>query len=210
MRLRSAHWIAQPQARWISPPRPARSPVPAYMILELLLSAALAIPAAETTLVKLHATLPRRSAASLYARGLIADSLVLVKSTRQLTLYAGGTAVHTYPVALGQHPVGAKERAGDERTPEGLYYIDGRNPHSRYHLSLHISYPDERDRTNAAKLGVDPGGEIMIHGLPPGLGDIGELHLLHNWTDGCVALTNEQIEELWRFVPDGVPIHIKP
>lgn len=180
------------------------------MILSILLSASLALSPAETTLVKLQATLPPRSARSLYTRGLIADSLVLVKSTRELTLFAGGIAVHTYPVALGQHPVGAKEREGDERTPEGLYYIDGRNAHSRYHLSLRISYPEEKDRAKAAKLGVEPGGNIMLHGLPPGLGDIGELHLLHNWTDGCVALTNEQIEELWRLVPDGVPIDIKP
>ncbi len=180
------------------------------MLFAILLSASLSASAAETTLVKLHATLPPRSATSLYTRGLIADSLVLEKSTRRLTLYAGGIAVHTYTVALGQHPVGPKEREGDERTPEGLYYIDSRNPHSRYHLSLHISYPDEKDRAHAAKLGVAPGGNIMIHGLPLGEEDIGSLHLLHNWTDGCIALTDEEIEEIWRIVPDGVPIDIRP
>lgn len=180
------------------------------MLLAILLGATLVAPAPETTLVKLQATLPPRSAASLYARGLIADSLVLEKSTRQLTLFSGGQPVHTYIVALGRNPVGPKHQEGDERTPEGLYYIDSRNPHSRYHLSLHISYPDERDRARAAQLGVAPGGNIMIHGLPLGEGDIGELHILHNWTDGCIAVTDQEIEELWRLVPDGVPIDIKP
>lgn len=180
------------------------------MLFALLFGTALSAFHPETTLVKLQATLPPRSARSLFTRGIIADSLVLEKSTRQLTLYSAGTAIHTYTVALGRDPVGPKEQVGDERTPEGLYYIDSRNPHSRYHLSLHISYPDEQDRAHAAKLGVDPGGDIMIHGLPRGEESIGSLHVLHNWTDGCVAVTNDEIEELWRMVPDGVPIDIKP
>lgn len=180
------------------------------MLFAILLSTSLSFVPPETTLVKLQATLPPRSATSLYTRGIIADSLVLEKATRRLTLYSAGTAIHTYIVALGRDPVGPKQRVGDERTPEGLYYIDSRNPHSRYHLSLRISYPEEKDRARAAKLGVDPGGDIMIHGLPLGEESVGALHILHNWTDGCVAVTNEEIEELWRMVPDGVPIDIKP
>lgn len=180
------------------------------MLLAILLGTALSAVTPETTLVKLQATLPPRSATSLFARGIIADSLVLEKSTRRLTLFSAGTAIHTYIVALGRNPVGPKEQVGDERTPEGLYYIDSRNPRSRYHLALHISYPEPKDRAHAERLGVDPGGDIMIHGLPLGEESVGPFHIMHNWTDGCIALTNEEIEELWRIVPDGVPIDIKP
>lgn len=139
-----------------------------------------------------------------------ADSIVLDKSDRRLTMYHRGQAVKTYDVALGKNPVGAKLRRGDGRTPEGLYYIEGRNPSSKYHLSLRVSYPAESDRQRAAKLGVSAGGDIMIHGLPPAFATVGALHRQQDWTEGCVAVTNEEIEEIWRSVPNGAWILIKP
>jgi murein L,D-transpeptidase YafK len=100
--------------------------------------------------------------------------------------------------------------AGDRRTPEGLFYIEDRNPNSRFHLSLRISYPDAAHRARAEALGVSPGGDIMIHGLPNGQGKIGAAHRAYDWTNGCVALTDEEIEELWNTVPIGTPVEIKP
>lgn len=116
-----------------------------------------------------------------------------------------------YKIALGAQPKGHKTQEGDEKTPEGLYQISGRNPNSRYHLSLRISYPNRLDVSQAEKRGVSPGGDIMIHGLPNGTGWLGAKHLLHDtWTDGCIAVTNEEIEEIWNMVPDKTPIEILP
>lgn len=142
--------------------------------------------------------------------GTVADSLVLVKSLRLLILYVDGTAARTYRVALGQDPLGPKRFQGDKRTPEGLYQIDARNPDSRYHLSLHISYPNAVDRARASLYGKLAGGDVMIHGLPQGDEDLGIEHTQNDWTDGCVAVTDHEIEELWRTVPVGTPIDIKP
>jgi murein L,D-transpeptidase YafK len=139
-----------------------------------------------------------------------ADSLVLTKSRRELVVYYHGDPVRTYYVALGRNPVGDKERIGDNRTPEGLFFIQGRNPNSRYHLSLRISYPDATHRARAARLGVEPGGDIMIHGLPEEQAAFGPAHRDYDWTNGCIALTNQEIEELWRVIRDGTPIQIKP
>jgi murein L,D-transpeptidase YafK len=139
-----------------------------------------------------------------------ADSLVLTKSRRELVVYYRGTAVRTYYVALGLNPVGDKERIGDNRTPEGLFFIQGRNPNSRYHLSLRISYPDATHRARAARLGVEPGGDIMIHGLPAEQAAFGAAHRDYDWTNGCIAVTNKEIEELWNVIRDGTPIQIKP
>ncbi|MEX2152439.1 MAG: L,D-transpeptidase family protein [Gemmatimonadaceae bacterium] len=139
-----------------------------------------------------------------------ADSMVLDKSDRRLTIYQRGRLVKSYDVALGKNPVGSKSRRGDGRTPEGLYFIEGRNPHSKYHLSLRISYPAEKDRIRAAKLGVSTGGDIMIHGLPKAFASVGALHRQQDWTEGCVAVTNAEIEEIWRSVPNGAWILIKP
>jgi murein L,D-transpeptidase YafK len=127
-----------------------------------------------------------------------------------LGCFAEGKVLKTYKVALGKHPVGPKTREGDMRTPEGLYRIDGRNAHSQFHKSLHISYPNARDRERAQKLGVKPGGDIMIHGLPNGQGSVGKAHLQSDWTWGCIAVTDEEIEEIWRLVPDGTVIEIRP
>src|SRR5689334_13557884 len=139
-----------------------------------------------------------------------ADSLVLIKSRRELVAYYHGDPVRTYYVALGRSPIGDKERIGDNRTPEGLFYIEGRNPNSRYHLSLRISYPDATHRARAARLGVEPGGDIMIHGLPAEQAPFGAAHRDYDWTNGCIAVTNQEIEELWRVIKDGTPIQIKP
>ena len=139
-----------------------------------------------------------------------ADSLVLNKSRRELVVYYRGDPVRVYYVALGRNPVGDKEQIGDNRTPEGLFFIQGRNPNSRYHLSLRISYPDATHRARAAKRGVEPGGDIMIHGLPAEQAPFGAAHRDYDWTNGCIAVTNREIEELWRVIRDGTPIQIKP
>ena len=139
-----------------------------------------------------------------------ADSMVLDKSERRLTMYYHGAPVRTFDVALGRNPVGRKLRRGDGRTPEGVYFIEGRNPTSKYHLALRISYPAAQDLSRAAVRGVSPGGDIMIHGLPPAFADVGALHRQQDWTEGCIAVTNEEIEEIWRAVPNGARILIKP
>lgn len=138
------------------------------------------------------------------------DSLVVEKGKRQLVVFYRGEVVRTYYIALGRSPVGDKQRIGDNRTPEGLFYIEGRNPNSRYHLSLRISYPDSAHRVSAMKRGVLPGGDIMIHGLPVEQAAFGPAHRDFDWTNGCIAVTNREIEELWRVIRDGTPIQIKP
>jgi murein L,D-transpeptidase YafK len=138
------------------------------------------------------------------------DGILIEKSARTLTLLHAGKAVAVYKVALGSEPVGPKEREGDGRTPEGDYLIDSRNSRSHYHLSLHISYPNPADRERARQRGVSPGGDIMIHGLPNGLGWIGPAHRLRDWTQGCIAVTNAEIEEIWKLVPLGTPVKIQP
>lgn len=140
----------------------------------------------------------------------VADRVVVEKAARTLTLYRDGKALKSYRVALGFAPEGAKERQGDGRTPEGQYIIDQRNPKSAFHRSLHISYPDTSDRARAAAAGVDPGGDIFIHGLPNGFGYLGAVLNLRDWTLGCIAVTNAEIEEIWAAVPAGTPIEIKP
>jgi murein L,D-transpeptidase YafK len=139
-----------------------------------------------------------------------ADRVVVEKAQRRLTLYRDGSALRSYRVALGFQPVEAKTREGDGRTPEGLYRIDRRKPDSGYHLALHLSYPDAADRARAAAQGVPPGGDIMIHGLRNGLGWIGPLHRLKDWTHGCIALTDAEVDEIAAAVPDGTVVEIRP
>jgi murein L,D-transpeptidase YafK len=139
-----------------------------------------------------------------------ADEIVIVKSQRTLTLLRRGKALKTYKVALGGQPLGAKTQLGDERTPEGSYTIDRRNARSQFHLALHISYPNPADRERAKDLGVDPGGDIMIHGLPPAWAFLGPLHRQSDWTLGCVAVTDAEIEEIWKMVPNGARVEIRP
>lgn len=139
-----------------------------------------------------------------------AERIVIWKAKHELHLMKGSTLLKTYKVSLGPNAVGHKEREGDGRTPEGNYVISGRNPKSQYHRSLRISYPNQQDRERAAKLGVSPGGDIMIHGLPNGYGWIGKGHRVKDWTLGCIAVTNDEIEEIWRAVADGTPVEIHP
>ena len=139
-----------------------------------------------------------------------ADKVVVIKSKRLLILMRDGEILKAYKIALGKQPKGHKTNAGDRKTPEGIYILDSRNPDSKFHRSIHISYPNESDILNAQKLGVSPGGAIMIHGLPDSLASIGKTHRTWDWTDGCIAVTNTEIEQIWRLVPDGTPIEIKP
>ena len=139
-----------------------------------------------------------------------ADSIVVEKSQHRLSLYRQGTLLRSYLVALGQQPVGDKIRIGDMRTPEGTFRIEARNPQSRYHRALRISYPDAAHRARARSLGVSPGGDIMIHGLPARQAWVGAAHRDFDWTEGCIAVTNAEIEEIWSAVPVGTPIQIKP
>jgi murein L,D-transpeptidase YafK len=138
-----------------------------------------------------------------------ADRIVVIKSTHTMTLYTHGKVLKVYHVWLGRGPGNAKQQQGDNETPEGLYFINGRNAHSAAHLSLHISYPNAADRERARKLGVDPGGDIMIHGLPPGNDWIKPGQQLADWTYGCIALTDPEMDEVWKLVPTGTPIEIR-
>lgn len=142
--------------------------------------------------------------------GVSADSLVVEKTEHRLTLYARGRAQKTYRVALGRGGLEAKRREGDLRVPEGRYRIDSRLERSAFHRALHVSYPDSADIVRANRAGVAPGHSIMVHGIRNGVGWIGRLHRLVDWTAGCVAVTNVEIRELWRAVPDGTPILIRP
>ena len=139
-----------------------------------------------------------------------ADRIVIEKKARRLLLTARGKVIKTYRIALGGDPIGPKEREGDTRTPEGTYVIDSRNRDSRYHRSLHISYPNERDRKRAQELGVPPGGDIMIHGLKKGFSRIGDAHAEVDWTQGCIAVTDEEIEEIDMMAPNGTIVEIRP
>lgn len=138
------------------------------------------------------------------------DKIEVYKAKHELHLIKNGKLYRSYKVALGDSPTGKKHQEGDEKTPEGKYTINGRNAASHYHLSLRISYPDANDIAWAKRHNVKPGGNIMIHGLPNGKGYIGMAHRLHDWTDGCIALTDEEIEEVWKLVPDGTPIELFP
>ena len=139
-----------------------------------------------------------------------ADLIKVDKTARTLTLLHGVDVIKTYRVSLGGEPDGPKSREGDGRTPEGRYSIDSRNSRSRFHLALHISYPTADERQNAQRRGVSPGGDIMIHGLPNGFGWLDRLHLKRDWTDGCIAVTNPEIEEIWSHVATGTAIEILP
>jgi murein L,D-transpeptidase YafK len=133
------------------------------------------------------------------------NRVVVNKARREMLLLSGESVVRSYRIALGRDPIGHKEREGDGRTPEGRYTIDRRNPKSRYYLSLHISYPNASDLDRARALGVDPGGDIMIHGLKPGVA-----HPESDWTQGCIAVADAEMDEIWDLVVDGTPVEINP
>jgi murein L,D-transpeptidase YafK len=139
-----------------------------------------------------------------------ADRIVVYKAQRRLELRRAGQVIRSYHIALGRNPVGPKMAEGDGRTPEGSYFIDRRNIASEYHLSLHLSYPEPADIKRAAALNVSPGGNVLIHGEPNILDHEGKSHLLKDWTAGCIALSNADVDEIWRLVDDGVTVDIYP
>lgn len=133
-----------------------------------------------------------------------ADRIIVNKSRREMLLLRGESILRSYRVALGPQPAGLKVREGDGRTPEGRYAIDRRNPQSKYHLSLHISYPNDEDVQRARELGVSPGGDIMIHGWKEGT------RREDDWTQGCIAVTDEEMDEIWNLAPVGTIVEINP
>jgi len=139
-----------------------------------------------------------------------ADLIEVFKGERRMELKRQGRVLRRYRVALGFTPTQHKEREGDGRTPEGTYTIDARNPRSSFHLSLRVSYPDDRDKAHAAALGVPPGGDIYIHGLPNGWRKLTTPHPRKDWTTGCIAITDTAIREIWSLVPTGAKVVIRP
>jgi murein L,D-transpeptidase YafK len=139
-----------------------------------------------------------------------ADLVVVYKAERILQLMRAGRVLETFPIALGRDPVGPKLQEGDGRTPEGVYTLDWRNPESQFYRAIHISYPREGEAVQAVRWGVSPGGQIMLHGLPNGFAAEQVGHPRRDWTNGCIALTNEQMDEIWARVDDGTTIIIYP
>ena len=137
------------------------------------------------------------------------DRILIEKNARRLMLISQGEVLKSYNIALGGNSIGPKERQGDNKTPEGTYVIDGRNKDSRFHLSLHISYPNERDKNRAKELGVSPGGDIMIHGIKNGFSWVGDAHTAVDWTKGCIAVTDEEIEEISKLAPNETIVEIQ-
>jgi murein L,D-transpeptidase YafK len=150
------------------------------------------------------AALPDGAAADELAK---IDRVLIDKSDRQLMLLSDGKVERRYRIALGGNPLGHKEREGDSRTPEGLYRIDGKNPESAFHLSLRISYPNAADQARAMAAGLDPGGDIFIHGQPNWWPT--DLPIGYDWTLGCIAVTDAEIEEIWALVPVGTVVEIR-
>ena len=165
--------------------------LPATLMLVLLAGFCAAVPAAPTALPT-------------------ADRIVVHKAERRLELLRNGAILRTYKIALGLQPVGHKERSGDFRTPEGKYLLTRRNPRSDFFLSIQISYPSEVDARNARTNGWEPGGSIMIHGLPNVLKRDLTYYQTRDWTDGCIALSNSDMVELWLLTHDNTPIEILP
>lgn len=138
------------------------------------------------------------------------DKVLVIKSQRRLELISAGEPMKTYRISLGKKPLGAKEREGDKRTPEGFYWLDWRKVSDRYNLAIHVSYPNVSDAAKARREGVNPGGMIMVHGTP--LGDEYPEEVFHtlDWTEGCIAMRNQDMREVWRLVKDGTMIEIRP
>lgn len=168
------------------------------------------IKAREKEILDLHKKIRTLSQMVVDLRKEPVDKVMIEKEKRRLTLFSMGESIKTYSIALGGNPVGPKEKQGDNKTPEGTYTIESRNRFSDYHLSLRISYPNKKDKKRARELGVSPGGDIMIHGLKNGLSWVGGLHTGIDWTEGCIAVTNEEMDEIARLVPNGTPVEIRP
>ena len=143
-------------------------------------------------------------------KGAKIDRLVVLKSERKLQAFSDVQLLKTYTISLGRNPIGAKEFEGDKKTPEGLYTINDKNPNSGYHKNLGISYPSLKDIEKADKIGKPAGGDIKIHGIRNGSGFIGKFQRFFDWTAGCIALTDAEIDELYEHTPIGTPIEIKP
>ncbi len=139
-----------------------------------------------------------------------ADKVVVDKSHAKLFLKKNGKVIREFHVVFGENPKGHKQQEGDERTPEGQYILDFKNSDSRFYKSIHISYPNEQDKARARAAGVDPGGLIMIHGQKNSLGVLASVAQNFNWTDGCIAVTNSEMDEIWNAVEEGTPIEILP
>jgi murein L,D-transpeptidase YafK len=139
-----------------------------------------------------------------------ADLVLVKKSQSRLYLENHGQILASFSVAFGADPKGHKQRQGDERTPEGRYALDAKNIRSAFYKSLHVSYPNARDRAFAKEHASDPGGDIMIHGQKNGLGWLSPITQLFNWTDGCIALSNADMDKVWSAVDLGTPIQIDP
>jgi murein L,D-transpeptidase YafK len=140
----------------------------------------------------------------------VADQIIVRKSQRRLYLMRRGEVLRSYRVALGLIPAGAKERAGDFRTPEGRYQLTHRNPRSDYFLSIQVSYPNDQDLRRARHQHIDPGGSIMLHGLPNNLRHPPEYYARSDWTDGCIAMSDSDMVELWMMTQDNTRIEILP
>ena len=150
------------------------------------------------------------SSSQSLANNVTATLVVVEKQKHVMTLYAHDNILRTYHVSLGRGDDSAKQREGDNRTPEGQYIIDAKNDHSQFYKALHISYPSKGDIGRAKTGGYSPGGAVMIHGLRHDLAWLGSLHRLRDWTRGCIAVTNAEMDEIWNVVPVGTPIEIKP
>lgn len=137
------------------------------------------------------------------------DKVIVQKTKHIMTLHEGDKIIRSYKISIGGGGLERKQFRGDNKTPEGLYIIDGRNEKSAFYRSLHISYPSPADTQNAKSQGRDPGDNIMIHGMRNGLGWIGSLHRLVDWTAGCIAVTDAEMDEIWTLVPNGTPIEIQ-
>jgi murein L,D-transpeptidase YafK len=137
-----------------------------------------------------------------------ATRIVVEKSAHKMSLFHDQTVLRVYEVSLGSGGPDAKMREGDRRTPEGRFVIDGRNTKSRFHRALHISYPTAAEVASAKARGDNPGGDVLIHGLRDGFGWIGTFHRTMDWTAGCIAVTDREMDEIWRVVPNGTPIEI--
>ena len=173
----------------------------AVLVLAAIPVAAMAYTRAMRTA---HGTPPAMAAPDAQA-----DRIVVDKPARVMALMRGDQVIARYAISLGAAPEGHKTREGDEKTPEGRYVIDWRIPTSSAYLSLHISYPNPADSTAAAARGESPGGAIMIHGMLNGWGWLGSLHRRWDWTNGCIAVTDAEMREIWSLVPNGTPIEIK-
>jgi murein L,D-transpeptidase YafK len=144
------------------------------------------------------------------ARPETADKILVLKSERKLQLLKAGRVLRTFDISLGLVPVGPKQREGDFRTPEGVYYLETRNANSDYFLSIKVSYPNAEDVARARAQGLDPGGQIMIHGLPNQPKYDPRRYHGWDWTDGCIAVSNSDMVDIWLMTGEATPIEIRP